>query len=230
MPTSISKALYSARLKAYYTYLWLKCSVDGLQFVQPNFAFFAKLLGEGIAIDVGVGEFPDFAEYIIANYGLETYIIDPTLKHSAKLRKFESDHPNSHYFQEALGSANEQRLFYESQSNESGSLITDHVNIQKDPLVSYEVQVITLNDLLKQCGDKQVDIIKIDIEGEEYNFINSIETQTLKRIRQMIIEFHHGIISRYSFEDTVRAKKKVEEFGMKAKMYNGRDCLFYWNV
>ena len=70
--------------------------------------------------------------------------------------------------------------------------------------------------------------MKIDIEGYEYALIDHLDEENLKAISQLIIEFHHGTVKKYAFEDTLRAIEKIKSFGMKSILYNGRDCLFYW--
>lgn len=206
----------------------IKCKATGLHFVRPNYAFFENLLQDGIAIDVGVGDNPDFTLALTNKYNMRTFIVDPTLKHAETLKIFEKNHPFVSYLPVALGAKDEVRTFYESQSNVSGSLRKDHTNVQNDPLVTYDVQVITLARLLVECGNKTVDIMKIDIEGEEYELVSSISKSNILRIKQIIIEFHHGIVKKYSMADTLRAIKIMENMGMKPSLYNGRDCLFYW--
>ena len=227
----MNKALNSAALKGYYAYSRLNCSVKGLRFVPPNYAFISNSISdEGIAIDVGVGNNPDFTLYLVNKYQLESYIVDPTLKHMKKLKAFESNNPKVHYLPLALGSKNELRTFYESQSNESGSLQKDHKNAKEDKVTKYDVQVVNLDELLSKCGNRQVTIMKIDIEGEEYALVNSISKENLKQVKQLIIEFHHGIVGSFSITETMQAKKTIEKMGMKSILYNGRDCLFYWET
>jgi hypothetical protein len=134
----------------------------------------------------------------------------------------------THFLTLALGPRNESRIFYESQLNVSGSLLKEHRNIYNDPIKTYEVQVVTLNKLLQNCGNAPVAIMKIDIEGEEYELIKSILRDDLQKIRQLIVEFHHDIVKTYSMADTFKAIKTIEDLGMKSILYNRRDCLFYW--
>ena len=228
MISHIKKIFSHVGSRGYYFYLRMKCQTLGLHFVPPNYAFFEEPLRGGIAIDVGVGDNPDFTLFLMKAYNVKSFVVDPTLKHMDKLRIFESQHPLAHYLPFALGAKNELKKFYESQTNVSGSLRKDHENVQKDPLTTYDTQVVTLNRLLQECGNKPVVIMKIDIEGEEYEFIKSVSKSDLQRIRQLIIEFHHGIVEEYSMADTLRGIKVIEALGMKSILYNGRDCLFYW--
>jgi len=224
----LKNILHRLALSSYYLYQRVKCKFLGLYFVPPNYAFFNNLLYGGVAIDVGVGDNPDFTLFIINKYNIESFMVDPTHKHMDKLREFEKQNSLVHYLPLALGAKNEEKMFYESQSNVSGSLRKDHINIQNDSLIAYNVQVITLNKLLQLCNNKSIAVMKIDIEGEEYEFVKSVTKNELHRIRQFIIEFHHGIIKNYSIEDTLQAIKVIEDQGMKSIIYNGRDCLFYW--
>ena len=48
-------------LRAYYIFLYVKCKTLGLDFKPPNYAFFKKFLTNGITVDVGVGDKPDFS-------------------------------------------------------------------------------------------------------------------------------------------------------------------------
>lgn len=216
-------------LSLYNFYTRIKCTIRGLQFFPPNYAFFGNFSPNSVAIDVGVGDDPDFSILLMKKYSMKCYIVDPTLKHRPTLEKFVQENPGAIFLPYALGSKTESRTFYESQSNVSGSLQNEHINIRNDPIKTYEVQVVTMSDLLTRIGNLQISIMKIDIEGEEYDFIKSLTKEDVKQIDQIILEFHHGkTLKKYTIEDTRNAIKTLESFGMKSILFNGRDCLFYW--
>jgi FkbM family methyltransferase len=230
---SSEKIIKVIALPLYHFYTRVKCAIRGLRFVPPNYAFFDNLVVGSKAIDVGVGEYPDFTIFLIKNYSMKCYVIDPTLRHRPKLEKFANENSGVSFLPFALGSKTELRTFYESQTNVSGSLQKEHINIQNDPVETYEVQVVTMGDLLKRIGAGQISIMKIDIEGEEYDFVKSISKEDFEQINQIIIEFHHGkTLKKYSMADTRRVIKTIEGFGMKSIMYNEHQqdhaCLFYW--
>jgi FkbM family methyltransferase len=230
---SSEKAIKAIALPLYRFYTRVKCAIRGLRFVPPNYAFFDNFTIGATGIDVGVGEHPDFTTFLIKNYSMKCYIIDPTLRHRPKLEKFAKENSGVSFFPFALGSKTESRTFYESQTNVSGSLQKEHINVQNDPVETYEVQVVTLGDLLRRIDAGQINIMKIDIEGEEYDFVKSISKEDLEQINQIIIEFHHGkTLKKYSMADTRRVIETIEDFGMKSIMYNEHQqdhaCLFYW--
>ena len=200
----------------------------GLTCIPPNYAFIPKFRPGDVVIDVGTGDDPDLSKSIIATYGLECYAVDPTHKHANALQELERQLPGFHYLPYALGARSGEREFHESTVNVSGSLLPGHRNVVNDPTVSYMVDVVTLEDLLRIIGAEHVALMKIDIEGAEYDLVQCLDAPALRRIKQLIVEFHHDIVSGIVWEDTQRAIAGVKKCGMKAFVYNGRDCLFYW--
>lgn len=206
----------------------IKTKVAGTKFVPPNYAFFDIFQPGDVAIDVGIGDDPDFSKYLMTNYGMESFGVDPTRKHAHALQCLEKTTPEFHYLPYALGRKDGDITFFESNISVSGSILARHINIVNDPHVSYPVQMVTLDTLLKLVNRSHIAIIKIDIEGCEYELIDHLEGEILKAISQLIIEFHHNTVKDYTFKDTLQAIEKIKSFGMKSLLYNGRDCLFYW--
>ena len=62
-----------------------------------------------------------------------------------------------------------------------------------------KVQGITLADLMKQVNTKNIDVLKIDIEGAEEAFLTA-QPELLKNVKNLIIEIHPQICS----EDNIR--------------------------
>lgn len=200
----------------------------GVKRLPPNYAFKPKFRSGDIAIDVETGNDPDFSKYLIANYGLECFAVDPTRKHAPALRKLERELPGFHYLPYALGAHSGRISFYESLLNISGSLLLGHHNVVNDPIVTYDVDMVTLEELLHIISKQDIVIMKIDLEGAKYDLLNTIDLNLLQRIGQLIVEFHHGTISGITQQDTDKSIDRIEGGGMKAYVYNGRDCLFYW--
>ena len=63
-----------------------------------------------------------------------------------------------------------------------------------------KVQGITLDALIKQADAKNIDVLKIDIEGAEEAFLTA-KPDLLARVKNLIIEIHPQICS----EDNIRA-------------------------
>ncbi|MGA2162798.1 MAG: FkbM family methyltransferase [Methanoregula sp.] len=200
----------------------------GLTFLPPNLAFFNKFNNGDYAIDVGCGDYPDFSLYCAKKHGMHVVVIDPTRKHFETLKKFERANPLLTIYSYALGHEEGTTTFFESTINRSGSLCSSHRNIVNDPVVSYQVSVITLEHLIHLSGVDHIKIIKIDIEGEEYKLIGSLTKPVVEKIDQIIIEFHHYAIEGFTKQDTAIAIHKMEALGMRSIQYTDSECLFFW--
>jgi hypothetical protein len=87
--------------------------------------------------------------------------------------------------------------------------------------------MVTIDALLNRIGKSTIAIIKIDIEGAEFELISSLSANSLNQVDQLIVEFHHGTVPGYARRDTRAGIKKLEGMGFMSIVYNGRDCLFY---
>lgn len=203
----------------------------GLVEVEPNYAFLEQFAPGDVVIDVGVGDDPDFSNHMMSRYDLTCYAVDPTRKHAEVLNALASSEPRFHYLPYCLGDREGTVTFHESKVNVSGSVMTQHRNVANDPVESYDVQMHTLSylveEVLRDSGASSIAIAKIDIEGAEYDLVAGIDAESLKPIRQMIIEFHHHSVSPYTIQDTRKAIRHIEALGMRSIMYNGGDCFFY---
>jgi len=206
----------------------LRSRLIGVKYVHPNYAFLPRLNPGDVMIDVGTGPDPDLSKFLINEYQMECYAVDPTRKHSQTLRDLQAKVQGFHYLPYALGKYDKIVPFFESITNISGSILPTHRNVLDDPTTTYRVKMITLVQLLETIGRPNISLLKIDVEGAEYGIINALEMDWILPIKQIIVEFHHNIVGTFSWSDTRQAIAKLESMGMKAFVYNRRDCLFYW--
>ncbi len=64
--------------------------------------------------------------------------------------------------------------FHESKQNESGSILLEHINMQNDEIITYNVESVSLSELARKIGTTPVDFIKLNIEGAEYELFDNI--------------------------------------------------------
>ena len=203
----------------------------GLVYIKPNFIFLPLMSTSDIVIDAGCSYEADFSVHMLSKYNVCCYAVDPTRKHSAALRKLERDFSGRfNYMPIALGPADGEVIFYESELYESGSLMEDHTNVRRDKTVSYAVRTLTLPSLLKEIGigiGQHISILKLDIEGAEYLLLNKIASADLEVIDQLFVEFHHHAIARYSVEDTLNIVHRLKTLGFKSFSLDDHNYLFW---
>jgi len=117
--------------------------------------------------------------------------------------------------------------FHESKTNVSGSILADHVNVRGDEMITYEVETVTIDELFELLGVAKIDLLKLDIEGAEYEVLAAVTTAALSRIDQLIVEFHDHCVPRYSTSDTRRLIRKLRAAGFYVHSRDGINCLFF---
>lgn len=196
--------------------------------IDPCYKIIDKLNNKSIVIDIGTGNDADFSQELIKKYNLKSYGFDPTRKHFDFLKKIESENEGKFkIFNIALSEKNTEKTFFESKQNISGSFDELHVNVQKDDVSSYKVKSLTLKDIIKMTGENKIDLVKIDVEGEEYGVINKLDNETLKQIDQLIIEFHHHCIKNISFKKTKECIALLKKFGFRHYTTDNINFLFF---
>jgi len=201
---------------------------DGLDFVEPNFVYRPDLSPGAVVIDAGCSHEADFSMYMIDRHQARAFGVDPTRKHAAALRQLESRHPGRFaHLPCAIAATDGTLTFHESRENESGSLLPDHVNVLHDSTTSYDVEAITLKTLLQKIGVGSIEILKLDLEGAEYDLLDRITADDLRPFRQVFVEFHHHAVNHFSEADTQRVVGRIAGFGFRTFSLDDHNFLFY---
>jgi FkbM family methyltransferase len=88
------------------------------------------------------------------------------------------------------GANSEKEILLQRSRGSTGLSMETNRGSQADPHVS--VPAITIRELYdRYFPDAWIDICKIDIEGAEYDALEATPDSVLRRIRTLIIEFHH---------------------------------------
>ena len=200
---------------------------EGLVYIPPNFIFFPELSSHSTVIDVGCSFEADFSIAMIEHHGAKAFAVDPTLKHRPALIKLcEKYKGRFEHLPFCISALDGVLVFYESKTNESGSIMPDHRNMLQDETISYEVTSMTLRSLLKHIGLDSVDILKLDIEGAEYDLLGKIKKVDILPFKQIFVEFHHHALPHHSESDTRRLVDKICDFGFKSYSLDDHNYLF----
>ncbi len=193
-----------------------------------SFILLDRLDSDSIVIDVGCAEDADFAQTVIKNFNVTCFAVDPTKKHSNALKSLEREYGGLfRYLQLAVGPTNGKIVFHESKDNQSGSLLDSHINVKNDNIIDYEVESVTLSKLFDKVGSDNISMLKLDIEGAEYDLLKSVTNEDLQKVDQIFIEFHHHAIPEYDQKDTRQLVDKIINAGFSAFTYDNHNYLFY---
>ena len=76
---------------------------------------------------------------------------------------------------------------------------------------AYKAEVKSLKTIMKELGHKEIDMLKMDIEGGEYTVIENIIKSGIKPV-QLLIEFHHRF-KNVGVEQTISTVNKLRKYG-----------------
>jgi FkbM family methyltransferase len=160
-----------------------------------------------VAIDVGsnVGLFTEFC----LDSGFEkVYSIEPNPLAANEFRKMHSDNPNVIFEEIALTGDGEDVSLSVDPGNTLVSSIAKTIS-NNTVLVKSE----TLNSLIERVGE--IDLLKIDIEGAEYDLIEVTDIGLLAKANNIILEFHDNNDGRVN-----KLTEKLISADFEVKLYN----------
>jgi len=147
---------------------------------------------ESVVYSVGTGEDLSFDLAIIERFGCAVHGFDPTPKAVAWVAK-QSLPPRFRFHPIGMGSYDGTAEFFlpANPAHVSGSVVRH----PGGGLERVAVELRTLASIMRQLGHRRVDMLKLDIEGAEYDVIDQIcATHAAGEgvpVSQLLVEFHH---------------------------------------
>lgn len=143
-----------------------------------------------VVFDVGIGEDMSFSDSLLKmRPKSKIFAVDPTSRsiHWFKKSKFYKIN-NIHFIEKALYIQSGDSNFYapKNKNHVSHSLVVNK-NISLDDQVL--VETVSLEDLCKSLKLKRIDVLKIDVEGSEYQILENLSKRSLLPL-QICVEYH----------------------------------------
>ncbi|MBU3898723.1 MAG: FkbM family methyltransferase [Gammaproteobacteria bacterium] len=164
-----------------------------------------------VVVDVGLGEDISFSRSLIQKYGCTVHGFDPTPRAIHYVKQLADPKVVLHEF--GVAAQRGQATFYlpNNDAHVSGSLaLASHVGQR-----AIEVSLITLEDIFKLLGAERINLLKLDIEGAEFDLIDDDHFKDCAgRIDCLCIEFHHRW-SNFGKVSTLKAVQRLRELGFR---------------
>ncbi len=182
---------------------------------------------DSIVYSLGVGEDIAFDLSIIECFGARVYAFDPTPSSIEMLSS--KDLPNQFHFYPWAITAEDGALNFYPRVRKDGSkstvmftMIAEDNNVED----AIEVPAFCLSSVAEMLGHTQIDLLKIDIEGAEYEVLEGLLESPIKP-GQLLVEFHHRFPG-IGVERTAGIIGKLQKAGYKifAISETGREVSF----
>lgn len=153
-------------------------SGDGRWFVHPD-----KLSSESTIYSIGVGYDISFDLDLIHKFGCKVHAFDPTTLSCEWLSRQKLP-PEFIFHKIGLANFDGKATF----SLPPGHSVSFVIGESQGSDQMCEAEVKTLPTIMKSLGHHQIDLLKVDIEGAEYDIIPDLVKAPV--IKQLLIEFH----------------------------------------
>lgn len=140
-----------------------------------------------IVYSFGVGEDISFDLALIEHYGVTVHAFDPTPKSIAWI---EQQALPAQFVFHPFGIANYDGMATFNPPSDPTYVSYSMVNQQDVRQRSVEAPVYQLQTIMDRLGHQRIDLLKMDIEGAEYEVLHNILQAPLD-VEQVLVEFHH---------------------------------------
>jgi FkbM family methyltransferase len=169
------------------------------QWIQDNgnntHAITYPLNENSTVVDLG-GFHGVWADQIISKYNPNIFLFEPIPAFYEILKTKFSNNPKVKVFNFGISTSNHEGVLY---LNEDG---TSKYVVNNTPV---KVNFITVTKLLELIGCETVDLIQINIEGEEYELLKQmLENKTSNNFKNIQIQFHTYV------ENAVEKRSKIQ--------------------
>lgn len=178
---------------------------------------------DSVIYSFGVGEDISFDIELIERFGVVIHAFDPTPRSIAWVRKQQL--PENFVMHEyGIADFDGEVLFNppENPKHISHTLL-DRPSTQNRAI---KVPVRKLSSIMSSLGHQEIDILKMDIEGAEYQVIEDIYRSNIRPF-QILLEFHHGFPN-LGLTKTKEAIARLNEMGYRlfSVSASGKECGF----
>jgi FkbM family methyltransferase len=141
-----------------------------------------------MVLSFGVGEDITFDLGMIEQFGAKVFAYDPTPRCVEWIGR-QSLPPDFMFYPFAVGAKDEVRQFY-APANPAHVSHSVHTIDSGEQAACISVQFKAFATVIEDLNVTDIDVLKMDIEGAEYEVIDALLSSPV-RPRQLLIEFHH---------------------------------------
>lgn len=178
------------------------------------------LSSDSVVYAGGVGNDITFEHEIVKNFGCSVVLFDPSPTGKNTMSLPENQNPKFQFHPVGLAGECGTLQLAPPINEEEGSWFMDSTGG-----ATVEVPCLNLATLMQRCGHSHIDLLKIDIEGAEYGVLDDLLAHRLS-VKQILVEFHHGMLPGYRRSQTIRLIVKMRLAGYRLLVQDGQNHTF----
>lgn len=149
---------------------------------------------DSIFFDIGGFE-GKFTDKILKEFNCHSLIFEPNPIYFEKLKDKYKNHEKVKVFGYGLGASNQD--LYLIDENESSKIV--------DYKTNYRISVKDINEVIDDLGIVKIDLLKLNIEGAEYELLDYlIETKKIEIVESIQVQFHNNIRFYENYRNKIR--------------------------
>ena len=178
------------------------------------------LTRESIVYSGGVGRDVTFENELVQRVGCRVLLFDPSPTGVATMAQAENQIDEFKFNPVALANHSGSISMSPPLDAREGSWFS-----QASRAATIQVPCRNLSTLMHENAHERIDLLKLDIEGGEYEVLDDILERRIS-IRQICVEFHHGTLPGIRRSQTVRAILRLIAHGYKLLCQEGNNHTF----
>lgn len=139
-----------------------------------------------IVYSVGFGQDLEFERAMAGEYGARVFAFDPSPR-SVEWIAEQSLPQNVRFNAVGVAGFDGTATFWEREEDGASPSI---LRMERETGEAFGARVLRLPSLMRSAGHRRLDMIKLDVEGAEYDVIRDLLRMELD-VRQLLLEFHH---------------------------------------
>ncbi|MDX2079431.1 MAG: FkbM family methyltransferase [Terrimicrobiaceae bacterium] len=187
-----------------------------------HWTFCQDLLNAGsIVYSGGVGKDISFETELQERFGCQIWLFDPSPTGRETMDDPRYHSPSLHF--EPLGLAGTDGVIHLAPPSnaEEGSWFASHSTLSDVVSVPCE----KLSTIMARNGHRTIDLLKLDIEGAEYEVLESVLSDRIP-VDQICVEYHHGMLPGIKRSQTIRSVLRLLAFGYRLVDKFGNNHIF----
>lgn len=170
----------------------------------------------------GLGTDVTFEHDLVRRFGCDLVLYDPSPFGIQTMSLPENKIPQFHFFPVALTNRTGKLSMAAPPPGEYSYFP------RNDNTGNIEVDCTNLQTLMQKNGHTHIDLLKLDIEGSEYEVIDDLLKRRIP-VRQIAVEYHHGVLPGFTRRQTIVSILKLLARGYKLLDQSGNNHTFLRN-